>query len=260
MATAVPLPPGLMQFCDANGAPYAGGQVIFYIPGGTTPKTTWQDPNQDIPNTNPIILDAAGRANIWGSGLYRQQLWDKFGNLIWDVLTETPDDLTTATFSGDSGSGGTPGLVPGPPAGSAAAGWVLQANGGFGPLLVVVPTAPAANQAGFLFVPQRTITTTTGALLLSDAGCNITYNDASNGTLTITADATALWVSGVVTQIMLNNLPGSGTWTLTEDAGVSLIWPGVTSTAGNRVLAANGQCLLSRIGVNTWTVVGAGLS
>ena len=263
-ATAVPLPGGKIQFCDANGAPYAGGLVYTYIPATTTPKTTWQDPTQTTANPNPITLDAAGRAVIWGSGIYRQQLFDVLGNLVWDQLTEAADPnyiiSLIPNFVGDSGAGGVAGLVPAPAAGTAAAGDYLSANGAFGPLLVVVPATPAVNQAGFLFVPTRTISTTSGTLALTDAGGNVSYNNASNGTLTIPNDATGLWPNGPITQIMLSNLIGSGNWTLTPATGVSLVWPGSSPTSGSRVLAANGQAVLSRIGVNSWTVIGAGLS
>lgn len=82
------LPSAELQFCDSNGKPLAGGKVYFYIPNTTTPKNTWQDPQQTILNPNPVVLDAAGRAIIWGAGTYRQQVYDQFGNLIWDQITE----------------------------------------------------------------------------------------------------------------------------------------------------------------------------
>lgn len=267
MASAAPLPPGLLQFSDQNGAPYAGGQVITYVPGGTTPKTTWQDPNQTTANENPIPLDAAGRCNIWGSGQYRMQLWDADGNLIFDQLTEASDSGSSAPFTGDSGTGGTDGLVPAPPAGSAATWEYLAADGNWSGLNVVVPNAPLPIQAGFLFVPQRLITSTSGALVLTDAGGNISYQNGGNGVLTITKDSTANWLAaatattaGVITQIMISNLIGSGNLVLHRDTGVSLVWPGTSATSADRTLAVNGQCLLSRIGINSWTVAGVGLS
>jgi hypothetical protein len=81
------LPNALTQFVDANGAPLAGGRVFFYVPGTTTPSPTWLDPFQTTLNSNPVILDSAGRAAIFGSGLYRQVLQDQFGNVVWDQLT-----------------------------------------------------------------------------------------------------------------------------------------------------------------------------
>lgn len=94
--TASILPPGKTTFFDANGNPLSSGTVTFYIPSTTTFKTTWQDADETIPNTNPVVLDSAGRAIIYGSGTYRQVVKDSKGNTIWDQLTSS------------TGSGGTP--------------------------------------------------------------------------------------------------------------------------------------------------------
>lgn len=89
MTTLLPL--AKQQFSDANGVPLAGGSVFFYIPGTTTFKSTWQDAGQVTLNTNPVILDAAGEAVIFGSGSYRQIVKDSLGNTIWDQLTSSTD-------------------------------------------------------------------------------------------------------------------------------------------------------------------------
>lgn len=92
---------GEQQFIDANGAPLAGGEVYFYVPNTTTPKTTYQNYAETVPNTNPVILNSAGRAIIWGTGLYRQVVYDQYGNLIWDQQTyapPTPDSAVTSSF------------------------------------------------------------------------------------------------------------------------------------------------------------------
>ena len=81
------IPNGKQQYLDANGAPLAGGKVYYYIPYTTTAKNTWQDINLTILNTNPIILDSAGECIAWGSGAYRQQVYDVNDNLIWDQYT-----------------------------------------------------------------------------------------------------------------------------------------------------------------------------
>lgn len=86
--TSALLPNGMQQFADANGAPYTNGKLYFYTPGTTTLKDTWLDPAQSTLNSNPITLDAAGRAIIYGVGQYRQVLFDQFGAEIWDQLTQ----------------------------------------------------------------------------------------------------------------------------------------------------------------------------
>lgn len=85
--TAVILPNARTQFIDANGAPIVGGTVSFYTPSTLVPKTTWQDPGETTPNTNPVTLDALGSALIWGSGTYREILKSSDGSTIWDGLT-----------------------------------------------------------------------------------------------------------------------------------------------------------------------------
>lgn len=98
--TAVLLPNGQQQFVDANGAPFAGGLVYMYVPGTTTTKVTWQDPNQVTPNSNPVVLNSAGRAVIYGSGQYRQVLVDVNGVTIWDQLTgSTAVDVTNSQLA-----------------------------------------------------------------------------------------------------------------------------------------------------------------
>lgn len=82
------LPNAKQTFTGPGGIPLSGGQIYFYIPNTTTPKATYQDSAQTILNTNPVVLDANGQAIIWGSGTYRQVVYDANNNLIWDQITE----------------------------------------------------------------------------------------------------------------------------------------------------------------------------
>ena len=91
------LPPAKVQFLDQNGAPLAGGSVAFYVPGTTQAKATYQDFNGTA-NTNPVVLDSAGRAIVIGDGQYRQVVSDSTGAVIWDQVTEDgPQDLSDKT-------------------------------------------------------------------------------------------------------------------------------------------------------------------
>lgn len=98
------LPPGKTQFFNGNGVPLAGGTINFYVPNTTTPKTTWQDALESVPNSNPVILDASGMALIYGSGQYRMIVKDSLGNLIYDALTQDAISLQSAStvFGGTS--------------------------------------------------------------------------------------------------------------------------------------------------------------
>lgn len=83
------LPPGKSCFNDASGHPLAAGTITFSIPSTTTPKDTWNSTTQSggTLNTNPVVLNGAGCAIIYGSGAYREILKDVLGNTLWDVLT-----------------------------------------------------------------------------------------------------------------------------------------------------------------------------
>lgn len=87
-SVATLLPNGKQQFFDQNGSPLAGGRVFFYVPNTTTLKPTWQDAGEVTINLNPVPLDAAGEAVIYGSGQYRQVVEDVNGVQIWDELTQ----------------------------------------------------------------------------------------------------------------------------------------------------------------------------
>lgn len=86
--TAALLPNGKQVFVDYNGVPLVNGTVTFYIPNTSTLKNTWQDPQEAILNTNPVVLDELGSAVIYGQGTYRQIVEDSLGNVIWDQLTQ----------------------------------------------------------------------------------------------------------------------------------------------------------------------------
>ena len=53
------------QFLDNAGAPLAGGIVCTYQAGTSTPFATYTDATGSVQNSNPVVLDSAGRANIW---------------------------------------------------------------------------------------------------------------------------------------------------------------------------------------------------
>jgi len=49
------------QFLDSNGNPVSGGKLCVYLAGTTTPTTTWSDVTLSVANSNPIVLNSAGR-------------------------------------------------------------------------------------------------------------------------------------------------------------------------------------------------------
>lgn len=94
------LQPPKPQFFDNNGDPLNGGKVYTYVVGTTTPKATYSNYNLATLNANPIVLDSAGRASIYGTGLFRMIVTDSLGNTIQDQVFGFPDiTIPDATLS-----------------------------------------------------------------------------------------------------------------------------------------------------------------
>lgn len=72
---------------DNNGLPLFLGQLFTYAAGTTTPQATYVDSTQTTQNTNPVILNARGEANVWLDPTlsYKFVLQDALGNQIWAV-------------------------------------------------------------------------------------------------------------------------------------------------------------------------------
>lgn len=81
--TLMPLP--THQFFDSAGEPLAGGMLYTYQPSTLTPKNTYVDSTGSAFNTNPIILDSAGRCKVWLDGAYNIRLYSAGGILQWSV-------------------------------------------------------------------------------------------------------------------------------------------------------------------------------
>ena len=77
------LPQPRTQFLDSLARPLVGGSVYTYAQGTTTPKLTYQDSALSVVNTNPILLDGAGSAAIWGTGAYTFSVRNSVGALIY---------------------------------------------------------------------------------------------------------------------------------------------------------------------------------
>jgi len=84
------------QYLDANGNPLSGGLLYFYETGTTTAKTTYSDVGQTTPNTNPVVLDAAGRQpDIFFTGSAKVVVQSSAG-----VTVDTVDPVAGDTMTG----------------------------------------------------------------------------------------------------------------------------------------------------------------
>lgn len=112
------------QFLNDSGAPLSGGLLFTYLAGTTTPATTYTSSNGLTANSNPIVLDAAGRppAQIWLTDgiLYKFVVKNSLNVEIrtYDNIPGISPDLSLATLSAPNGSSligyiqGSVGAVP----------------------------------------------------------------------------------------------------------------------------------------------------
>lgn len=87
------------QFFDNNGDPLTGGKLYSYEAGTTTPQVTYTTAAGNVPHSNPIILDAAGR--VPGG-----EIWVTAGQNYKFVL-KTSTEITLATWDNITGINGT---------------------------------------------------------------------------------------------------------------------------------------------------------
>jgi hypothetical protein len=82
---------------DRNGKPLAFGKLYTYQARTNTPKDTYQSEDQIVANTNPVILNGEGYANVYLDGAYKMVLKDKDENEIWSsdpVSSNSPSEWT----------------------------------------------------------------------------------------------------------------------------------------------------------------------
>lgn len=71
---------------DNDGNPLVGGKLYTYEAGTTTPKATYTNAGGLTANTNPVVLDSAGRADVWlGDGAYKFVLKTSADVTLWTV-------------------------------------------------------------------------------------------------------------------------------------------------------------------------------
>lgn len=96
-------PIGRHTFFSSNGDPLALGTVLTTLAGTSTNTPTYTDKALLVPNANPIVLDAAGRATIYlnPAKSYKWTVKNAAGTLQW-----TQDEID-AVNSGTAGLGET---------------------------------------------------------------------------------------------------------------------------------------------------------
>jgi hypothetical protein len=104
--TLSPVGGAAAQFFDNNGLPLSGGLLYTYAAGTSTPLATYTTISGNIANSNPIVLDSAGRVpnEIWittGYG-YKFVLQNSSGAQIWSY--DNIPSNATSPFANDASS------------------------------------------------------------------------------------------------------------------------------------------------------------
>lgn len=200
----------------------------------------------------------------------------------------TITDFTKAipAVVGDSGSGGTKGLVPAPGAGDAAANKFLHADGTFkaptgsgsvggstgatdnralradgtGGATVqssnlTIPDDAATTEVGYLNIPQNSQSADYTAVL-ADRGWHIYHPTGDDNPRTWTIPANASVAFPIGTAITFVNDQNTITIAITSD---TLVWAEDGST-GSRTLAENGMATALKVTSTRWIISGTGLS
>ena len=232
-----PVAGAAQQFFTNSGTPLSGGLLYTYAAGTTTPLATYTTAAGSTANSNPIVLNSAGRLDneVWLTSTltYKFVLKDSGG-----VTIATYDDIPgigsvsgltsgTSILSGN-GSGGFSNVTIG--SNLSFVGGTLSATtggSGAGTVTSVALTAPAA------FTVTGSPVTTTGTLALTYSGTPVPVSSGGTGTSTLTANSVVL---------------GNGT------SAVQLVAPG---TAGN-VLVSDGTTWASGPNAGTTTALAIG--
>ena len=221
---AVLSPQPKMQFTTAAGVPLSGGKVYTYVAGTTTPQATFTDYTGATPNTNPVILNSRGEANIWlGGALYKFILTDTNDVEIWTVdYISAPTSAVSPVLSGNVTIDSD---TPGPA--------LKITQTGTGPVLRVQDSADPDNTPFIIDNAGNVgVGTATPTAQLEATGA------AKLGSLTLTSSPlpVASGGTGQATLTANNVLIGAGT------SSVAFVAPG---TSGN-VLASNGTSWVSQ--------------
>lgn len=88
---------------DSAGASLPGALIYTYAAGTTTPLATYTDSTGTVPNSNPVVCDSAGAANVWltAGSAYKFVLQNSSGVVQWTV------DNITGGLQGTAGAAGS---------------------------------------------------------------------------------------------------------------------------------------------------------
>ena len=192
MASLTPTPK--QQIFGSDGLPLVGGKIYTYAAGTTTPLATYTDYTAGTANTNPVILNSLGQANIWlaTSSSYKFSVYTSADVLLYTVDNiATPIDYISLVTS----------LASPPPIGSTApnTGAFTTLNATTGTVTTLTSTTGNITTVNATTVNATTTTTsgvtTTGTLTFSGGGSLTKVPEPAIQPITATVAANALTVT-----------------------------------------------------------------
>jgi hypothetical protein len=229
MTTSIATPPKL-QFFTANGVPLSGGKLYTYAAGTTTPLATYTSSSGGTANTNPIILDSRGEANVWlGAAPYKMKLTSSTDVEIWTV-DNLAAQATLAMLAASNGSS----LIGYTQGGTGAVTTTVQAKlrefvsvQDFGAIGNGVANDTAAVQAFFNYIAANNVGTAycDGRFLVSSG---IYYGDGTNQAATLQIVGYAEFIASTAIDILVDFRSASN---LVWDGGIRALGTGGTSYA-----------------------------
>jgi hypothetical protein len=192
MASLTPTPK--QQIFGSDGLPLVGGKIYTYAAGTTTPLATYTDYTAGTANTNPVILNSLGQANIWlaTSSSYKFSVYTSADVLLYTVDNiATPIDYISLVTS----------LASPPPIGSTApnTGAFTTLNATTGTVTTLTSTTGNITTVNATTVNATTTTTsgvtTTGTLTFSGGGSLTKVPESAIKPITATVSANALTVT-----------------------------------------------------------------
>ena len=250
--SAAPAPFSKPQWFDGNGNPLSGGLLYTYTAGTVSQTPSYQDALMGAENTNPVVLDAAGRADVYlnPAQSYHIVLTDSLGNVIFDEDNQyvAPpslggSSLTPIYTTTDQSANGTKVFQ-----GNVAIGQGVVSEYSSAPIQLIVGAA-ASTTSGIQFVNTTTtklqfgtaetgVSSYNGAIGFNNTSNTMTFGIANAGVLVLTASGVnvigTLQQGGVNVALSTDLIPltRGGTGVTTAAAAINELLPAQTGNSG----------------------------
>lgn len=221
------------QWIDGNGNPLAGGKLFTYETGTTTLKTTWVDETKTAPNTNPVILNGDGYADVYLEGSYNFVLRDSADVLVWSA------DPVTSNLSAASEI--APGLIQIATAAEATAG--TNDTKAITPAKVLLAIPPATT-----LIPGKIELSTDAEAIV---GTDTTRAVTPSGLIAAIADKVPTWTESAEGK-------AEKATTAEAEAGTDDVRGMTPLKTKEAIQIFEGQAVLksTRSAIGTWTITG----